>query len=177
MQHRRVTNRFRGSAAAIVGVIALTGNGCGGARPAGRGGGPSDVRTVVRVVDGDTIIVNPNERIRLIGIDAPESVAPNRPVDCMGRESSQFLKEFLPKGTAVRLAIDVEPQDRYGRTLAYVWVASTGVFVNAELVRRGFAQPLTIPPNIAHADEFADLARDARQADRGLWASCPVKSR
>ena len=52
-----------------------------------------------------------------------------------------------------------------------------GVFVNAELVRRGFAQPLTIPPNIAYADEFVDLAREARQANRGLWASCPVKSR
>lgn len=162
---------------AVVAVIVLTANGCGGLAHRGGVTVASDVRTVVRVVDGDTIIVNPNERIRLIGIDAPESVAPNRPVDCMGPESPQFLKEFLPKGTEVRLAIDVEPQDRYGWTLAYVCVANTGVFVNAELVRRGFAQPLTIPPNIAHADEIAGLAREARQANRGLWASCPVKSR
>lgn len=176
MQHRCVTNRFRVSAAAIVAVIVLGANGCGGLAQRGGATGPSDVRTVERVVDGDTIIVNPNERIRLIGIDAPESVAPNRPVDCMGREASQFLKEFLPKGTEVRLAIDVESQDRYGRTLAYVWVVRTAVFVNAELVRRGFAQPLTIPPNIAHADEIANLAREARQANRGLWGACPVKA-
>jgi micrococcal nuclease len=160
-----------------VAVVILAANGCGGLAHRGGATVASDVRTVVRVVDGDTIIVNPNERIRLIGIDAPESVAPNRPVDCMGRESSQSMKEFLPKWTEVRLALDVEPQDRYGRTLAYVWVASTGVFVNAELVLRGFAQPLTIPPNIAHADEIANLALEARQANPGLWASCPVKSR
>ena len=169
--------RFRVSVAAIVAVIVLGANGCGGLAQRGGAASPSDLRTVVRVVDGDTIMVNPNERIRLIGIDAPESVAPNRPVGCMGREASQFLKQFLPKGTEVRLEGDVEPQDRYGRTLAYVWVASTGVFVNAELVRRGFAQPLTIPPNIAYADQFVDLAREARQANRGLWASCPVRSR
>lgn len=131
-------------------------------------------RRVVRVVDGDTLIVEPKERIRLIGIDAPESVAPNRPVECMAREASRFLSELLPKGTEVRLQADVEPLDLYGRTLAYVWVNSTGVFVNAELVRRGFAQPLTIPPNIAHADEFANLAVEARHADRGLWSSCSV---
>ena len=87
-----------------------------------------------------------------------------------------FLSDLLPKGTAVRLEYDVERLDRYG-TLAYVWVNDTGVFVNAELVRRGFAQPLTIPPNVAHADRFADLAREARGAHRGLWGSCPVPAR
>lgn len=176
MQHRCVI-RSRAVVAAVAAAIVVAANGCGDLAMRGGTTVPSDVRTVVRVVDGDTIIVNPNERIRLIGVDAPESVAPNRPVECMGRESSRFLTELLPKGTEVRLAIDVEGQDRYGRTLAYVWVVSTGVFVNAELVRRGFAQPLTIPPNIAHAEEIADLAREARQANRGLWASCPVKSR
>lgn len=90
----------------------------------------------------------------------------------MAREASRFLLELLPKGTEVRLQADVEPLDLYGRTLAYVWVNSTGVFVNGELVRRGFAQPLTIPPNIAHADELANLADEARRADRGLWSSC-----
>jgi len=176
VQHRCVI-RSRAVVAAVAAAIVVAANGCGDLAMRGGTTVPSDVRTVVRVVDGDTIIVNPNERIRLIGVDAPESVAPNRPVECMGRESSRFLTELLPKGTEVRLAIDVEGQDRYGRTLAYVWVVSTGVFVNAELVRRGFAQPLTIPPNIAHAEEIADLAREARQANRGLWASCPVKSR
>lgn len=163
--------------AAFAAAIVLVASGCGGLAQRGGATVHSDIRTVVRVVDGDTIIVNPNVRIRLIGVDAPESVAPNRPVECMGRDASHFLAELLPKGTEVRLAIDVEEQDSYGRTLAYVWVASTGVFVNAELVRRGFAQPLTIPPNIAHADEIVGLAREARQANRGLWASCPVKAR
>lgn len=172
MQHACVTNKFRVSSAALAAVVVLAASGCGGLARPGRGTIVSDLRTVVRVVDGDTIIVNPNERIRLIGIDAPESVAPNRPVDCMGRESSRFLAGLLPRGTEVRLALDVEREDRYGRTLAYVWVANSGLFVNAELVRQGFARPLTIPPNIAHADEIADLAREARQADRGLWASC-----
>ena len=135
------------------------------------------VRKVVRVVDGDTLIVEPKERVRLIGIDAPESVAPNTPVECMADEASLFLSHLLPTGTEVRLDYDVERLDRYGRTLAYVWVDSTGLFVNAELLRRGFAQPLTVPPNIAHADEFADLAVRARHAERGLWSSCSLPSR
>ena len=160
--------------AATVAVVVLSANGCGDL--ARRGGVPvaSEVRTVVRVGDGDTIIVDPDERVRLIGVDAPESVTPNRSVECLGAESSRFLAELLPKGTEVRVALDVERHDRYGRTLAYVWVASTGLFVNAELVRRGFAQPLTIPPNIAHADELAELAGDARRANRGLCGSCPA---
>jgi micrococcal nuclease len=149
----------------------LTGN------PGPPTGSPADTRTVLRVVDGDTLIVEPKERIRLIGVDAPESVAPARPVECMAREASRFLSELLPKGTAVQLEYDVERLDRYGRTLAYVWVNSTGLFVNAELIRRGFAQPLTIPPNVAHADRFADLALEARGAARGLWGSCPVPAR
>ena len=176
MQHTYLTSRSRAVLAAGVAAIALGATACGGLAAQSEGNFGSEIRTVVRVVDGDTIIVSPNERIRLIGVDAPESVAPNEPVECMGRESSRFLTELLPKGTEVRLGFDVEREDRYGRTLAYVWVTSTGVFVNAELVRRGFAQPLTIPPNVAHADEIADLAGDARQANRGLWAACPVNS-
>ena len=89
-----------------------------------------------------------------------------------GSGASRFLSQLLPKGTEVRLGFDVERIDRYGRTLAYVWVNSTRLFVNAELVRQGFAQPLTIPPNVAHADEFTALAAEARQADRGLWSAC-----
>jgi len=165
---------------ALVVAVALGFNASCGAltgSPSPPPGSPAGTRSVLRVVDGDTLIIEPKERIRLIGVDAPESVAPARPVECMAREASRFLSELLPTGTAVRLDYDVERLDRYGRTLAYVWVDSTGLFVNAELVRRGFAQPLTIPPNVAHADQFADLALEARRADRGLWGSCPVPAR
>ena len=72
----------------------------------------------------------------------------------------------------MRLVEDVESHDRYGRRLAYVYRERDDLFVNAELVRRGFATPATFPPNVAHADEFADLARSARRDQRGLWSAC-----
>jgi micrococcal nuclease len=76
------------------------------------------------------------------------------------------------EGEAVRLRFDAERRDRYGRLLAYVYRARDGLFVNAELVRRGYAVTLTIPPNVAHATEFARLASSARRAGRGLWSAC-----
>ena len=72
----------------------------------------------------------------------------------------------------MRLEFDAERRDRYGRLLAYVYREPDGLFVNAELVRRGYAQPLTIAPNVAHAAEFRRLARTARRGGRGLWAAC-----
>ena len=129
---------------------------------------------VERVVDGDTIVVTGRRHVRLIGIDAPETVDPRRPVGCFGKEASGFLKSLLPDGTAVRLVGDVEQEDRFGRTLAYVYRVSDALFVNAELVRQGYAQVLTIAPNVAHADDFVALARDARSAAQGLWAACPA---
>ena len=137
-----------------------------GALPAG-----VDV-AIERVVDGDTIIFTGNRGVRLIGVDTPETVDPERPVGCYGHEASAFTTSLLPKGTAVRLVGDVEQQDKYGRTLAYVYRLPDGLFVNAELVRRGFANVLTIPPNVAHADEFVALAALARTTDLGLWAAC-----
>jgi micrococcal nuclease len=128
---------------------------------------------VVRVIDGDTIVVSGNRHVRLIGVDTPETVDPNRPVGCFGKEASAFLKTLLSPGAAVRLVGDVEQEDRYGRLLAYVYRRSDGLFVNAELVRQGFAHVLTIAPNVAHADEFVALARDARNASAGLWSACP----
>jgi micrococcal nuclease len=78
----------------------------------------------------------------------------------------------LVEGRRVRLRYDAERQDRYGRTLAYVFRSQDGLFVNAELVRRGYATTLTIPPTVAHADDFRQLARGARRAGRGLWSAC-----
>jgi micrococcal nuclease len=128
---------------------------------------------VERVVDGDTIVVTGRRNVRLIGVDAPETKDPNRPVGCYGKEASGFLASLVPEGTAVRLVGDVEQEDRYGRLLAYVYRRSDGLFVNAELVRAGYADVLTIPPNVAHADEFVALAAQARLTSQGLWAACP----
>lgn len=133
---------------------------------------PGDDTTVTRVVDGDTFVVAGGERVRLIGIDTPETVHPRRPVECFGREASRFLTGLIPPGTPVRLVYDVERLDRYSRTLAYVYRLSDGLFVNAEMVRRGYAQIYTVPPNVAHVEELLAVQREARQAARGLWSAC-----
>jgi micrococcal nuclease len=126
--------------------------------------------TVVGVVDGDTITVQfadgAHERVRLIGIDTPESVDP-RPVQCFGPEASRHTKELL-EGRAVALELDAQQRDRFGRLLAYVWLGETNV--NVQIAADGYAQQLTIPPNVTYADLFRRLAREARQHDRGLWA-------
>lgn len=131
-----------------------------------------DARTVERVIDGDTIVVDGGERIRFIGIDTPETVDPRKPVQCFGREASAFTTSLLPSATPVQLVFDVERTDRYGRTLAYVYRVDDGVFVNAALVEAGFAVTATYPPNVAHVDEFTALAAAARDANRGLWSAC-----
>jgi endonuclease YncB( thermonuclease family) len=126
---------------------------------------------VHRVSDGDTFIATVKgrrERVRVIGVDTPESVDPNRPDEPYGQEASDFAKHYLD-GETVRLAGDAEARDRYGRMLAYVWLED-GTFWNALLVAEGYAQQLTIPPNVTYADLFRQLAREARQHDRGLWA-------
>jgi micrococcal nuclease len=151
-------------AGAIGGQSLLDGGG------AGAGGGPA-AATVERVVDGDTIVLRGGERVRYIGVDTPESVKPGSPVECFGKAASR-ANARLVEGERVLLRYDVERRDRYGRTLAYVRRARDGLFVNAELVRRGFATPLSIPPNVAHAGEFRRLARAAREAGRGLWSEC-----
>lgn len=130
---------------------------------------------VVRIVDGDTLIVTGGIRVRLIGVDTPESVDPDRPVECFGQEASAALGRLVPPGTAVRLDYDVDRTDRFGRTLAYLYRQSDGLFVNAALVEGGYAQPATFPPNVAHANEFASLARQAREGGAGLWAACPSR--
>jgi micrococcal nuclease len=128
--------------------------------------------TITRVVDGDTVVVAGNHRVRLIGVDTPETKDPRRPVQCFGRQASDFLATILPRGAGVRLVGDVEDTDVYDRTLAYVYRLPDGLFVNAELVRQGYARVLTIPPNVAHTDELVALAGEARDAGRGLWTAC-----
>jgi micrococcal nuclease len=131
--------------------------------------GPTAI--VARVVDGDTIVLRGGERIRYIGMDTPESVKPGTPVQCFAKAAGHENARLVA-GRRVRLRYDAERRDRYGRTLAYVYRASDGLFVNAELVRRGYARQLTIPPNVAHAPLFARLAAQARERGRGLWRAC-----
>jgi endonuclease YncB( thermonuclease family) len=125
---------------------------------------------VERVVDGDTfiaVVAGRRERIRLIGVDTPETVDPDRPVQPYGKQASNFAKHMLT-GRTVRIMGDVEPRDRYGRLLAYVWLPD-GTFWNALLAAEGYAQLITIPPDVTYAGLFRGLVDEARSADRGLW--------
>jgi micrococcal nuclease len=158
-------------ALAAAGSTVLAG---GGGSGSGGGGGAVATGRVTRVVDGDTIHVRlggRDERVRYIGVDTPESVTPGTPVQCFAKRASAY-NERLVDGERVRVVRDAEARDRYGRLLAYVYRARDGLFVNAALVRGGYAQPLTIPPNVAHAGEFRRLAAQARRAGRGLWSNC-----
>ncbi len=127
---------------------------------------------VERVVDGDTIIVEEVGRVRLIGVDTPETVHPNRPVEFFGKEASAFTKGLL-EGKRVRLEYDQERQDRYGRTLAYVYLddgTNDGTFVNAEIIRRGYGHAYTRFP-FRHMEAFRQFEREARDNRRGLWGA------
>lgn len=139
------------------------------------GGGPEGAATVVRVVDGDTLVVDlggAEESIRLIGIDTPETVAPNRPVECFGPEASERLGALTPAGTEVRLERDVEARDTYDRLLAYVYRAADGLFVNRAQVEGGYAEAKDYPPNSAHRAELSQVQQAARVAGAGLWGAC-----
>ncbi|MFN2489549.1 MAG: thermonuclease family protein [Actinomycetota bacterium] len=142
-----------------------------------------EVATVTRVVDGDTIEVRITARaegagagaadvgrsydVRLIGIDTPESVKPDSPVECFGREASAAT-EALVDGAEVLLVKDVEETDQYGRLLRYVYLGEE--MVDARLVANGYAFAYTYPPNVRHAELFVSLQHEARREHRGLWA-------
>ena len=124
------------------------------------------------MIDGDTIevsIAGRTDEVRYIGIDTPETVKPGTPIQCFGPQASA-LNHRLVEGRAVRLVFDSERRDVYGRLLAYVFVGQR--FVNARLVRLGYARTLTIPPNDTHAGLFHRLARAAGLAGRGCGSTC-----
>ena len=163
---------LRHSLAAL--AVALCSAVCGCSASGGEEPGETQAVRVVQVVDGDTIRVETpsgEEAVRYIGIDTPESVKPGSPVECFAKRASAF-NERLVGGERVRLVRDVEARDRYGRLLAYVYRERDGLFVNAEVVRRGYATAATFPPNVAHEDELRRLARKARLSGRGLWGEC-----
>lgn len=132
---------------------------------------------VVRVIDGDTIEVGVGgglEKVRYIGVDTPETVAPGSPVEWMGPEASK-ANEALVLGQTVLLESDVRDRDDFGRLLRYVWVSNgaSWTLVNLELVRRGFASVATYPPDVKYVDLFVDAEQTARAADDGLWGATP----
>ena len=170
--------RARAAAALVLAALGGGAAGCsaqgGDAGDAGRGPGAGRLARVQRVVDGDTIGValgGRSERVRYIGIDTPESAKPGAPVQCFGDRAARANERLVGHGR-VRLVRDVQERDRYGRLLAYVYRAGDGLFVNARLVRDGYARPLTIPPDVRFADRFRRLAAEARRAGRGLWRAC-----
>lgn len=147
----------------------LGGGGAGGARPGAR-----MEAVVTRVVDGDTIharVDGRDERVRYIGMDTPETVKPNTPVQCYG-EAASAANRRLVAGARVELHLGAETRDRYGRLLAYVYRLRDGLFVNGALVRQGFATILTIPPNVRQAGPLRSMERRARRRRLGLWGAC-----
>ena len=147
----------------LIGILA-------GCSPYNSDSKPAVLYPVVKVIDGDTIKVNYNgtiESVRLIGVNTPETKHPTKGVEAYGAQASAYTKKLLT-GKSVRLEFDAENRDRYGRLLAYVYLAD-GTFVNALLVSEGYAQVMTIPPNVKYADKFVELQREARESGAGLW--------
>lgn len=144
-----------------------------------KGTGPYVLPAVVtRVIDGDTVYVRfktgREEKVRFIGVDTPEST---REVEPYGKEAAAYTRKRL-LGKTVYLELDVAERDKYGRVLAYVWLAppKTGSeaevrqkMFNAELLLAGLAQVMTVPPNVKYADFFLKLQAEARKAEKGLW--------
>jgi micrococcal nuclease len=140
----------------------------------------TDYVKCIKVIDGDTIKIATGENVRLIGVDTPESRRNKKlyrdadrskedvdAIIAMGKESAKFTTGLV-LGKDVRLEFDVQKQDRYGRLLAYVYLED-GAFVNAEIIKQGYGSPMTVPPNVKHADLFRQLYQEARENKKGLW--------
>ena len=162
-------------AAQLLVLLGLTATltGCGGDQ---RGSIDSDqLVRVQRVVDGDTIVVQTpdgSDRVRYIGVDTPETVKPDTPVQCWGKKASALNRSMI-EGRMVRLSYDRERRDRYGRLLAYV-SRDDGLEVNSALIAAGAARTLEISPNTSRASAFRSLERKARSERRGMWGECPA---
>lgn len=129
----------------------------------------NDLFEVLKVVDGDTIEINYNgnkEKVRLIGVDTPETVHPTKEVQTYGKEASSFTKSQLT-GKKITLEFDVQQRDKYGRLLAYVYL--DGKMFNKTLLEEGYAQIATFPPNVKYVDEFKQIQAKAKEEKKGLW--------
>ena len=130
-----------------------------------------DFDVVERVVDGDTLLLQSGERVRLIGVDTPESKHPKKPVEYFGKEASAFTRRVVEE-KRVRLEFDQANaarghKDRYGRTLAYVFLED-GTLLNAKIIKQGYGHAYTEFP-FSRMEEFRRLEREAREEQRGLW--------
>lgn len=128
-----------------------------------------DFYLCTRVVDGDTIVVEINgkqEKVRLIGVDTPETVHPNKPVEYFGKEASKFTKSMV-EGKKVSIDYDWQRRDKYGRLLAYVYLED-GTFLNAEIIKQGYGFAYTKYP-FKYIDEFREYEKEARGNNKGLW--------
>lgn len=139
---------------------------------------------VIKIVDGDTLKINfqgKKENVRLIGIDTPESKANKKAekdskrsgqdiktITALGKESADFTKSLVKQGDTVKIEFDVQQRDRYGRLLGYIYL-NNGNMLNEEIIKAGYASPMTIPPNIKHQERFLEAYRKARENKRGLW--------
>jgi micrococcal nuclease len=135
----------------------------------------SDLVKIAHVIDGDTVDIDIKgraERVRLIGVNTPETKHPTKPIECFGPEASAYLTQLLPKGTTVRIERDVEARDRYGRMLLYLYLGSNDLFINLDLVARGYGTPMSIEPNTFHRNDFVRAAAQAETANVGLWKVC-----
>jgi micrococcal nuclease len=165
--------------AAVIALAVAAFTGCGSQAGDEEAPGEAVNVRVVRVIDGDTIEVSidgTEEDVRYIGVDTPETVKPGEPVECYGPQASA-ANHRLVEGRMVRLVFDRERRDVYGRLLAYVYARARGAtgrsrFVNAALVRAGYARTLAIAPNTAHATRLQRLQARAGRAGRGLWGEC-----
>ena len=146
-------------------LCALAVAGCSGPAADSSGSGSLTTARVTKHTDGDTLWLSGIGKVRLIGVDTPEVYGQ---AECYGREASAFVERTVPLGSEVRYRLGVDERDRYGRALAYLWLRD-GRFLNRLLVARGYAQPLTVPPNVEYEELFVRAARHAREAGRGLW--------
>jgi micrococcal nuclease len=134
---------------------------------------------VVRVVDGDTLVVagdggpvvDGETRVRLLLVDTPEVDGPDVTEECLGPEASDFAADLVPEGSTLRLALDTEPQDEFGRTLAYAWTED-GTFVNETIVRNGYGYAALVAPNDRHIGVLLAAEDAAREERRGVWGAC-----
>jgi len=133
---------------------------------------PAYEATVVRVIDGDTILLDNGERVRYIGINTPEIHHPTRGKEPYGEAAKEANRRFV-EGKTVRLEFDVQRRDKDGHLLAYVDV--DGELINSALVREGYAEVATYPPNVRHQNEFLKLQREAREQQRGLWGDAEAR--
>ena len=127
----------------------------------------SQILICARVIDGDTIVLSNGEKVRLIGVDTPETKHPQKPVEYYGKEATAFTKKMVG-GRVVKLKYDVQRRDEYDRLLAYVYLMN-GTFLNAEIIKQGYGHAYTRFP-FKYMEQFKQYEKEAREAKRGLWA-------